>query len=476
MVINIKKYKDIHRISYNIVLKKVKNKESIIEYIDYIYPVIHGLKITKQKNYQFSNIIEAREYLNDKLLSKNILEISKELLKLDNIDFLKKIEKQKLQASLTLFNYITNSKIKSLLVFRNCDSKTIDKFTYNKNYNIFNKLLDKFFNGEKDDTTILLIESELYTFKNKDIILKNLNKKDRIDGEKLLIKYSEINRLVIDNRTIKTTKRREFYKSLSFNEIKIFRKFNISKKYKKIIDKTEKRIITSLSIVILLSSTMSMNALTTNTNTQINPYITITKSVEPIEEEVTTKIKLIKQEEERIRLEKERIAKEEEERKKAEAAKQKKYTNIIKYVEPTGIGNEDMVRIAQGQVGNVGGEPFWRWYGYNYHVEWCAVFVSWVAKEAGIGETIIPKFSAVSVGVKFYKSRGLWRDRNYSPRPGDIIFFDWNNNGTIDHVGIVKNVENGRVYTIEGNSHDVCKEKSYLLTSSYIYGYGTPNY
>ena len=88
MVINIKKYKDIHRISYNIVLKKVKNKESIIEYIDYIYPVIHGLKITKQKNYQFSNIIEAREYLNDKLLSKNILEMSKELLKLDNIDFL----------------------------------------------------------------------------------------------------------------------------------------------------------------------------------------------------------------------------------------------------------------------------------------------------------------------------------------------------------------------------------------------------
>lgn len=60
---------------------------------------------------------------------------------------------------------------------------------------------------------------------------------------------------------------------------------------------------------------------------------------------------------------------------------------------------------------------------------------------------------------------------------GDIIFFDWEVDGHSDHVGIVERCENGKVYTIEGNSTgDMCKQNEYDMGSSVIMGYGTPIY
>lgn len=60
---------------------------------------------------------------------------------------------------------------------------------------------------------------------------------------------------------------------------------------------------------------------------------------------------------------------------------------------------------------------------------------------------------------------------------GDIIFFDWESDGHSDHVGIVEKSENGKVYTIEGNSNDdMCRQKEYDINSSVIFGYGTPIY
>ena len=55
---------------------------------------------------------------------------------------------------------------------------------------------------------------------------------------------------------------------------------------------------------------------------------------------------------------------------------------------------------------------------------------------------------------------------------GNIIFFDWQQDGHTDHVGIVEKVENEKVFTIEGNSKDEVREKSYNLSSKSIYGYG----
>ena len=143
----------------------------------------------------------------------------------------------------------------------------------------------------------------------------------------------------------------------------------------------------------------------------------------------------------------------------------------------TPIGSPNMVQIALQQIGNVGGEPYWSWYGFNSRVEWCAIFVSWVANQAGIDETVIPKFSLVSTGVNFFKATGAWRDKGYLPQPGDIIFFDLENDGKVNHVGIVERIDGDTIYTIEGNSDgDECKEKSYSINSNVIYGYGDPAY
>lgn len=140
-------------------------------------------------------------------------------------------------------------------------------------------------------------------------------------------------------------------------------------------------------------------------------------------------------------------------------------------------GNGSMAAVAQSQIGNVGGEPYWSWYGYNDRVEWCAIFVSWVADQCGYLDTgVLPKMEGVRPYVDWFIERGQWQGRDYEPSPGDIIFFDWESDGLADHVGIVEKVENGLVYTIEGNTGDVCAERHYSFGSAPIYGYGLPLY
>lgn len=143
----------------------------------------------------------------------------------------------------------------------------------------------------------------------------------------------------------------------------------------------------------------------------------------------------------------------------------------------TAGGNQVIVEVALTQLGNEGGAPYWSWYGFDSRVEWCACFVSWCADQCGYIESgVIPKFSACVDGVSWFRSSGQWQDRNYEPQAGDIIFFDWDGDGTSDHVGIVEKCENGVVYTVEGNSGDACRGRQYSVGSSSILGYGTPAY
>lgn len=118
-----------------------------------------------------------------------------------------------------------------------------------------------------------------------------------------------------------------------------------------------------------------------------------------------------------------------------------------------------IVEVAASQIGNVGGEPYWRWYGFTEHVEWCACFVSWCANKCGYLDTVIPKFAGCSTGVQWFKARNQWADRSITPEPGMIIFFDWDRDGVPDHTGIVEKIENGYVYTIEGNTSDSCRRQ-----------------
>ena len=143
----------------------------------------------------------------------------------------------------------------------------------------------------------------------------------------------------------------------------------------------------------------------------------------------------------------------------------------------TAGGNQAIVEVALTQLGNQGGQPYWSWYGFNSRVEWCACFVSWCADQCGYIESgLVPKFAGCVDGANWFKSNGKWQDRTYEPKVGDIIFFDWEGDGTTDHVGIVEKCENGIVYTVEGNSGDACKQRQYAVGSSNIYGYGIPAY
>ncbi|WP_029470281.1 lysozyme family protein [Blautia producta] len=143
---------------------------------------------------------------------------------------------------------------------------------------------------------------------------------------------------------------------------------------------------------------------------------------------------------------------------------------------PTEGGNQAIVQVALTQEGN-GGEVYWSWYGFLQRVEWCACFVSWCADQCGYIEVgAIPKFSLCSAGMEWFESRGQFRDGSYVPAAGDIVFFDWGNDGSIDHVGIVERVADGTIYTVEGNSGDQVAKRSYTLGYEQIEGFGIPAY
>lgn len=169
--------------------------------------------------------------------------------------------------------------------------------------------------------------------------------------------------------------------------------------------------------------------------------------------------------------------------------------------------NGDIVKVAESQIGVSGGDPYWSWYGFDERVEWCACFVSWCADQCGylegnyriekpeldqsgieeqtVADEVIsfPKYSGVGDGIQKFKDKDMWQDRNkddknYVPHKGDIIFFDWEVDGSSDHTGIVEYYDEAtnKVHTIEGNSGDMVKRQEYDLTDERIVGYGTPFY
>lgn len=135
--------------------------------------------------------------------------------------------------------------------------------------------------------------------------------------------------------------------------------------------------------------------------------------------------------------------------------------------------DKPIINAAVSQLGNKGGEPFWSWYGFKNREDWCACFVSWCEDQCGfIKKDIAPKFALVSDGADWFVLRDQWRLMGDTPEPGDLIFFDWDQDGGRDHVGIVSAVVDDTVFTIEGNSSDMCRMKRYSVDDPVIYGYG----
>ncbi len=148
---------------------------------------------------------------------------------------------------------------------------------------------------------------------------------------------------------------------------------------------------------------------------------------------------------------------------------------------------ETVVNVALKEVGTLGyyrpnaSDPYSKynlWYGWE-DGHWCAMFVSWVMNEAGVSGRYFRQFSNCDEGALYFGkgvpgggSFNLWRERkDYTPLPGDMIFFDWELDGNLNHVGIVEKVEGGYVYTIEGNSGNQVKRNQYKIDSDKIIGY-----
>ena len=135
--------------------------------------------------------------------------------------------------------------------------------------------------------------------------------------------------------------------------------------------------------------------------------------------------------------------------------------------------NDDIVNVAITQLGNSGGWPYWEYVGFSSRVEWCACFVSWCAGQCDyIDKGLFINTGSPPMQVQFFKDHAQWMDGGGTPAPGMIIFFDWYNADFADHVGIVEKVEDGYVYTIEGNSGDAVNRGAWPLGDSQILGYG----
>lgn len=88
----------------------------------------------------------------------------------------------------------------------------------------------------------------------------------------------------------------------------------------------------------------------------------------------------------------------------------------------------------------------------------------------------MPKFSVCTDGVALFQAKRKWQGGGSVPTPGSLIFFDWNQDGSSDHVGIVESCDGTTVHTIEGNSGDAVKQNSYTVNSQSILGYGLVTY
>jgi len=147
----------------------------------------------------------------------------------------------------------------------------------------------------------------------------------------------------------------------------------------------------------------------------------------------------------------------------------------VVWINGSRVGNQAIIDLALTQAGQVGGQPYWSWYGFSSRVEWCATFVSWCMNQ--IGHSEVRYASCQYGGVPYFQGAGRWANGGYTDLvAGDVIFFDWNGDGKAQHTALVIGTDGEYVYTVEGNSGDAVRVKQYSINSSVIMGYGLMNY
>lgn len=155
---------------------------------------------------------------------------------------------------------------------------------------------------------------------------------------------------------------------------------------------------------------------------------------------------------------------------------------------------EAIVYMAMSQIGNEapnGDDKYIEFYnnvaGTSFGVNttaWCAIFVSYCARHVGVPTSVIPNFAHCTTSRNsFWRPRNRWKTKSYTPKPGDLIYFDWAGSdvGDCDHVGIVVKVDSKYIYSVEGNTKGGettygVRYKQYPIGWSQIAGFGIPDY
>ncbi len=126
--------------------------------------------------------------------------------------------------------------------------------------------------------------------------------------------------------------------------------------------------------------------------------------------------------------------------------------------------------------------PLPRGYAVQYDDEWCATAVTAAGIAAGLHDIILPECSCSKM-IALYQAQGRWmEDDGYVPQPGDIIMYDWEDDGQGDnigapnHVGVVSEVTGGTITVIEGNKGEEVASRTIAVNGRYIRGYCLPDY
>ena len=145
-----------------------------------------------------------------------------------------------------------------------------------------------------------------------------------------------------------------------------------------------------------------------------------------------------------------------------------------------------MLSIAAKEVGvkePTGEDKYIKWYnsvyktGFNMSTPWCCIFVSWVANQAGVPTSIIKHFASCTQMTNWFSGQGLFKKYPaYTPKPGDLIMYDWDKSGDSDHVGFVESVNGKSVVTIEGNYSDSVKRRTINIATTTIRGFCLPDF
>lgn len=134
---------------------------------------------------------------------------------------------------------------------------------------------------------------------------------------------------------------------------------------------------------------------------------------------------------------------------------------------------QKVINFAITEKGNQGGKKYWSWWGYKSRVAWCQIFVSYVMEKCGVD---YGHYENCQYAIGEAKKKGRWRDRNTPAQPGYVIYYDWNNDGVADHVGIVTSVVDGFYVVTEGNKNDRVENRTIAKNNGSITGFWDVDY